>query len=159
MKTGAAEIQVSGGLISALSWLQYEMSEKHIQSLLAAESPIARRAGIAAAAIHRQNPPRALTDALVDSDPLLKARALRAVDELGLVDLHPTVRKSLNATDEGSRFCGSARHSMVWGTAWSLMTGKGGVHSLGPAGGPGPRRKCRGAPQGHVACASANSSG
>ncbi len=104
VKAGTAEIDVSRGLISALGWLPYEAAEKHIQALLAAESPIARRAGIAAMAIHRQSPRRALTDALADSDPAIKARALRAVGELGLIDLHPAVHKGLKDPDEACRF-------------------------------------------------------
>ena len=39
--------------------------------------------------VHRRNPRQALTAALAGDDPLPKARALRAVGELGLIDLLP----------------------------------------------------------------------
>jgi uncharacterized protein (TIGR02270 family) len=95
LKVGSAAPELSRGIVSALGWLPYQKAEKHIKKLLTAESPNLRRIGIAACAVHRQNPGRPLTDALSDSDPLLKARALRAVGQLGRVDLMPLLRNNL----------------------------------------------------------------
>ena len=45
-----------------------------------------------------------MTSAFGSDDPLLKARALRAAGELGLVDLHLTTRANLKAKDPVARF-------------------------------------------------------
>jgi uncharacterized protein (TIGR02270 family) len=110
VKFGTKSPEVSRGLISALGWLSYEKAEKLIRRFLESEAPAVRRVGIAASAIHRQNPRRPLEQALADADPRLRARALRAVGELGLVDHLPTVRKNLTNEDRSCRF---------W-AAWSL---------------------------------------
>src|SRR5439155_25562039 len=110
MKFGTKSPEVSRGLVSAIGWLPYEKAEKFIRRFLEAEAPAVRRVGIAASAIHRQKPRRPLEQALSHADPLLRARALRAVGELGLVDLLPTVRKNLIHEDRNCRF---------W-AAWSL---------------------------------------
>lgn len=110
VKFGTKSPEVARGLISALGWLSYDKAEKFIRRLLEAEAPAVRRLGIACSAIHRQNPRRPLEQALADADPRLRARALRTVGELGLVDLLPTVRKNLTHEDRNCRF---------W-AAWSL---------------------------------------
>src|SRR5206468_11974807 len=110
VKAGTASAEKSRGLVSALGWLSYDKAEKFIRRFLEAEAPAVRRVGIAASAIHRQNPRRPLEQALSHADPPLRARALRAVGELGLVDLLPTVRKNLTHEDRNCRF---------W-AAWSL---------------------------------------
>lgn len=92
------------GLVSALGWLSSEMAAKHVKALLASDDPARRRVGIAGAAVHRQVYRKELMAALVDRDPALRARALRAVGELGLGELHQTVRKGFTADDEACRF-------------------------------------------------------
>jgi uncharacterized protein (TIGR02270 family) len=104
IKAGAATVEKSRGLVSALGWLSYDKAEKFIRRFLEAEAPAVRGVGIAASAIHRQNPRRPLEQALTDADARLRARALRAVSELGLVDLLPTVRKNLSHEDRNCRF-------------------------------------------------------
>jgi len=61
--------------------------------------------------VHRQDPGRPLIDALADSDPLLRARALRAVGELGRVELLPYLGESLRAENIGCRY------SAAWSAA------------------------------------------
>jgi uncharacterized protein (TIGR02270 family) len=105
LKVATAAPEVARGLISALGWLSFDKASSHIKSLLAAESPIHRRVGIAASAIHRKNPGFDIIQAAFASDdPLLKARALRAVGELGLADLHIPVRANIKAKDPACRF-------------------------------------------------------
>lgn len=99
LSVAVASSDVSRGVISALGWLPYEQAEKHIQPLLAAEAPLLRRVGIAAMAIHRQNPRRALSDALADGHPLPRARAIGAVAELGRADLRSLLREHLGEKD------------------------------------------------------------
>ena len=75
---GSAEPSLARGLISALGWLTFAQAEPHIKQLLASPPWALQRVGIAASAIHRQNPGTALVSAISSTDPLLKARALRA---------------------------------------------------------------------------------
>ena len=121
LKVGSAAPELSRGIVSALGWLPYQQAEKHIKKLLTAESRDLRRIGIAACAVHRQNPGRPLTDALTDNDPLLKARALKAVGQLGRVDLMPFLRNNLVAEDEMCRFS-AAWSSALLGDAGALST-------------------------------------
>jgi len=92
------------GLNAAMGWLPYEQVETFIQELLAADSPLLRRVGIAASAIHRRTPREALAGALAAADAALRARALRAVGEMGQVDLYPAVREHLTTPDPSCRF-------------------------------------------------------
>jgi uncharacterized protein (TIGR02270 family) len=115
IKFGTTSVEASRGLVSALGWLPYDRAEKVIQRLLAAEAPAVLRVGIAASAVHRQNPRRALDNALPHADPLLKARALRAVGELGLVDYLPTTRKNLTNENPSCRFWAAWTLALVSG--------------------------------------------
>jgi uncharacterized protein (TIGR02270 family) len=104
LSVGTASPDVSRGLVSALGWLSYEQAGKYIQQLFTTESPDLRRIGIAAHAVHRQEPGRSLVDALSDADPLLKAQGLRAVGQLGRVDLVAALRSHLQDDDIKCRF-------------------------------------------------------
>jgi uncharacterized protein (TIGR02270 family) len=80
-----------------------------IRTLVASPEPARRRVGIAASALLRQDPGRPLIDAAGDADPLLAARALRALGELGKAD-PGLFQKSFDAKDPEIRFwaCWSA---------------------------------------------------
>jgi uncharacterized protein (TIGR02270 family) len=108
--TAAKNPEVTSGVISALGWLPYSQAQPHIQSLLTSPLANARVLGIAASAIHRVDPGLALTEAIFADDKLLRARALRAVGELGRLDLMPRMRTGLNDPDERARFA----------AAWSI---------------------------------------
>jgi uncharacterized protein (TIGR02270 family) len=75
-------------------------------------SPQQKRVGIAACAAHRQHPGEALTYALFDDDVALKARALRAVGELGRVDLADAIRAELAIASGDER-----RYRAAWSGA------------------------------------------
>jgi uncharacterized protein (TIGR02270 family) len=116
LQTAESQPGAARGLTSALGWPAYEQAATRIKALLAAESTVLRRVGIAAAAVHRKNPGAAvLQTAFASDDPLLKARALRATGELGLVDLHISARANLKAQDPACRFWAA------WSTA--LLSG------------------------------------
>ena len=105
IEVGTATPEASRGLISALGWLPYPQASKTIKTLLAAESTAGLRAGLAAMAVHRKNPgPPALQKAFASDDPLLKARALRAVGELGLINVQITALATTKAKDPACRF-------------------------------------------------------
>ncbi len=104
VKVTAAGPDPARELVSALGWLPFEQAKPFIQQFLESESPALRRVGLATAAIHRREPPLALAHFLSDPDPQVRARALRAVGELGRVDYHHTVKNHYAADDPHVRF-------------------------------------------------------
>jgi uncharacterized protein (TIGR02270 family) len=104
LEVGSASRELSRGLVSALGWLPYQHAEKYIQQLLTAEPSDLRRIGIAAYAVHRREPGYPLTVALSGDDPWLRAQALRAVGQLGRVDLLPLLQNNLTVDNGPYRF-------------------------------------------------------
>jgi uncharacterized protein (TIGR02270 family) len=98
-------------LVAATGWLEYPTIEPIINHLLSANAVLYRRIGIAAHAIHRHDPGEALTVAVTDPDPQLRARALRAAGELRRYDLLGALRENFQSDDEACRF---------W-SAWSAV--------------------------------------
>jgi uncharacterized protein (TIGR02270 family) len=115
LQGSAGKVELARGVISALGWMEYEQAAPHIEKLCVSELRSHRRIGIAAAAVHRRDPGRALDAALNSGDRLLRARACRAVGELGRRDLVPLLQMELASSQPGCRF---------W-AAWSigLITG------------------------------------
>jgi uncharacterized protein (TIGR02270 family) len=101
--------ELSKGVISARGWIVYEQVSLHIERLLRSESPIIQRVGLAAKAVHRKDPGPVLQTMLISSDVGLRARALKAVGELGRRNLASVVSSSLSAEDT----------SLRWWAAWS----------------------------------------
>ena len=96
--------ELSKGLISAFGWMPFEQAAPHAQRLLAADSPLKRLIGLAAYAVHRQDPGAPLKEALSSPDLSLKARALKAVGELGKANLLPFVKSNLAVEDLTCRY-------------------------------------------------------
>jgi len=92
------------GAVSALGWMPFKQAAPHAELLSAVESPIRRLIGLAAFAVHRQDPGFALKEAIGSSDLLLKARALKAVGELGKINLLPLVKEHLAHDDLTCRY-------------------------------------------------------
>lgn len=92
------------GLVSALGWLDWERAQPHAHALLAAEAPLLRRAGLAACAVHRQDPGPALDAALRDPDPAVAPRALRAAGELGRREALPRCLELCAADDPDTAY-------------------------------------------------------
>ena len=111
LTAGSPSLELSYALVSALNWLSYPQAQIPIQQLLNTTSPDLRRVGIAACAMHRQDPGYGLTAVLSDDDPLLKAQALRAIGELGRIDLLPVLQSQLTVGDD---LC---RYSAAWAAA------------------------------------------
>lgn len=101
--------ELSKGLISALGWITYEQVSPHIDRLLGAESPIIQYVGLAAKAVHRKDPGTGLQTMLTSGDAALRARALKAIGELGRKDLASRVSSSLSKEDP----------AVLWWAAWS----------------------------------------
>lgn len=104
VESGLKSQEHARGLISALGWLSYPQVEKQIKVLLSAEVPAVRRVGIAAMALHRQHSSQILLAGVENSDPALKARALKAVGELSGSQVLPSVRLELSSDDAGCRY-------------------------------------------------------
>jgi uncharacterized protein (TIGR02270 family) len=104
LNTGCAAPEWLAGLISALGWLDYGRIARWIGRLLGAKSPLHRTVGIAACAIHREDPGPALALAVEDPDPTLRGRALRAAGEIKRWDLRAAVSAHLDDDDERCRF-------------------------------------------------------
>jgi uncharacterized protein (TIGR02270 family) len=100
--------QLSRGLVSALGWLPAESVLPFIDRMAVAGLPSVRRVGIAASAILRRDPGAPLTDALGDEDLSLRARAAKAVGELGRMDFLPQLQSALTASDV------LVRYSAAW---------------------------------------------
>lgn len=110
LRVGCASPTTKSGLVSALGWLDYATVSPWIWRLVEAKSSVHRSVGIAACAIHREDPGPALNSSVSDSDSVLRARALRAVGELKRRDLLDQLVDHIRDEDDACRF---------W-AAWSL---------------------------------------
>lgn len=104
IEVAASLPELSRGLVSALGWLPYPRARGAIQGLTAGQSPALRRVAIAGCVAHRQDPGLGLDRALFDPDPRLRARALRAVGELGRKDRVPELLEHFKAAEPECRF-------------------------------------------------------
>ncbi|MGE3152915.1 MAG: TIGR02270 family protein [Nitrospiraceae bacterium] len=100
----AAKPELLYGMVSALGWLSFEQASPHIQPLLGSEVHLHRQIGLAACAVHRADPGQALNLAVTSRNLPLRARALKAVGELGRKDLLGAVKDHLRAEDENVRY-------------------------------------------------------
>ncbi len=115
LEPAASAPELSGGAVSALGWLPYELASPHIGALLGSEDPNLRRIGLAASVAHRRNPGDALVRALSDEDLLLRARALRAAScRASRYPPPPRMRNSSSAC-----FTGPYSGSRVTAPRWS----------------------------------------
>lgn len=110
-KHAVASPALARGLTSALGWSDASVVQSKIHALLMSESAVKRRVGLGAAALHRLRLNGPLMEALKDSDELLRARACKAVGELGRSDLMRYLQPSLAA--------GGAEACIFW-ASWSL---------------------------------------
>lgn len=117
LEAGGADMKLNESIISAFGWLTFQKAKTQLNRLCSSESPQPKRIGLAAAAIHRRDLGKPLLDALSSQDADLKARALRAVGELGRYDLVRSVTHNLSADEERVRF------SAAWSAA--LLNGDG----------------------------------
>jgi len=98
--------ETASGFISALSWLEFPIARKTLRDLLVSEAPFWRRIALAACANHRIDILNSgyLASVLNSTDTPLRARALRAVGELGHADLIPRLLDHLQDDDPQCRF-------------------------------------------------------
>src|SRR5262249_2926822 len=120
MELGASSATLSRGLVAGLGWLPFARIKPHIGVALAAELPAMRRLGIAACAIHGHYPGITLLRAILETGPLVKARALQAAGELGQGDSVHAAEDFLDSEDEAVRFAAAWSVSLRRGTSRAI---------------------------------------
>jgi uncharacterized protein (TIGR02270 family) len=110
-KQGAAE---RTGLISAFGWVEPDRLHGVVVPLLASADSDHRLIGIAACAVHLVDPGLIASNRLLDSSPLVRARALRTAGEIGYQDAAQVCAASFEDEAGGVRF---------WSTWSSVMLG------------------------------------
>lgn len=86
-------VELARGFVSALGWFPYPDVQSCVESLAASRDAIARRIGIAGAAVHRRDLGGRLDRAVAKDQPTVRPRALKAAAELGRHDLLPHCRE------------------------------------------------------------------
>jgi uncharacterized protein (TIGR02270 family) len=112
-----ADPDLSNELIAAFGWVEPKSLQGKVLGLLDSSSSFWRRIGISACMTHRVNPKDHLLAAMYDDDDLLRARAYRAIGELGLKELNLKLREGYQSTNEFCRF---------WSSWSSLLIGQHG---------------------------------
>ena len=107
--------EFSNEIVAAFGWIDAKFLQGKVMGLLVSSSPFWRRLGISVCVVHGVNPGKYIETALDDADLLLRARALRAVGELGLKEFAAKLKESLQSNDEGSCF---------WAAWSSLLIGE-----------------------------------
>jgi uncharacterized protein (TIGR02270 family) len=90
---------LSKGLTAALGWVEPASLQGVVANLLGSKVPFRQTIGIAACAMHRVDPGFASSRWMAHSDPVVRARALRAAGELGRVELVSTLARAINDPD------------------------------------------------------------
>ena len=87
------------GLASAFGWVSAANLQGITKALLNSPNPFRREIGLAACVMHHVNPGTAVVAALHDENTALRARGLRVVADLGLVDHLPACTDALADKD------------------------------------------------------------
>ena len=106
-----AKPELARGMVSALGWCTIEQALPQTQWFLSSQVHLHRQIGFAGCAVHRVDPKHALTQAVTSRNLVLRARALKAVGELGRKDLLKAVKENLGAED------GQVRYWAAWSGA------------------------------------------
>ena len=104
LQAAVAAPDAAVGVISAIGWLPFDRIKSVVAKLTASADAILKRIGIGGSAIHRQFPGPALAEAVTNPDPVLKARAIKAIGELGRLELVIPAKSHLNSPDPAVRF-------------------------------------------------------
>jgi uncharacterized protein (TIGR02270 family) len=98
------EQPVRDGLTAAFGWVEPNRLQNLVRDLLKSADSVNRLAGLTACTMHRVDPGLERGPWLSDEAPAIRARALRAVGELGLSDLAPRCRAAIDDDDPECRF-------------------------------------------------------
>ena len=111
VEAASPEPAASRALASALAWLPWKRSEAVVKPWLESPSAPLRRLAVAAFALHRKDPGPPLLKAVGDPDAAVRARAFKALGELGLVGRLPLAQRAVGDPDPGVAF------AAAWSTA------------------------------------------
>ncbi|KXU83311.1 hypothetical protein CI15_29915 [Paraburkholderia monticola] len=92
------------GLIAAFGWVSGQRLVGLVSRMLRSSNPFRRMVGMAACAMHRVDPGKSLETAIVDPEPVVRAKALQVAGDLGRDDLLPFCVSSLDDADARCRF-------------------------------------------------------
>ncbi|HEY0585100.1 MAG TPA: TIGR02270 family protein [Pseudoduganella sp.] len=92
------------GLAGALGWVSSQFLQGTVKELLASHSPFRRWIGLVTCVMHQVALGQTHEVLLESSDTVLRARALRAVGELGRTELRPRCEEHLNDAVGACRF-------------------------------------------------------
>jgi uncharacterized protein (TIGR02270 family) len=106
------------GLEGAFGWLARDQLQGMVVSLLGTEDAFRRTVGIAACSMHRVDPGLVSARRVSDANPLVRARALRTVGEIGCDEAVPACAAAMRDTDPECRF---------WAAWSSVLLGDRGV--------------------------------
>ena len=98
------DVELQRALCSALGWIEFHQSAAPAKKILDADPAFLKRIGLSIYAIHRQDVGSTLATYILDPDPLIRSRALKAAGELGRNDLLAMVVDSFGDEDEKCRF-------------------------------------------------------
>jgi len=127
----AEDSKAARGIVSAMGWIPFTRVRPILPGLLAGRCPAPMVwLGIAGCAVHRQDPGHVLGYALVSSSERVRARALRAVGELGRADHIADLRVTMTDPSEVCRYW-AAWSAALFGEAkaadvlWAFAAGGG----------------------------------
>ena len=92
------------GICSAFGWVNPATLKSTVSNLLVSHEPLHRRIGLTACALHRVDPGFASARMFADTEPAVRARALRAAGECGRTELLATCHQGLADTNTDCRF-------------------------------------------------------
>jgi len=135
LDAGTATPELERGLVSAIGWLPPKKADRLIKALLASDSKPRRRVGVGGAAIRRLDFEKEFLAAVKDNDPLLRARGLRAIAEMGMTKHAALFPRYLDAVDP------AVGYAAAWGGA--LVSGDPAAVAALQAFATSPGRKSR----------------
>ncbi|HET8746187.1 MAG TPA: HEAT repeat domain-containing protein, partial [Ramlibacter sp.] len=116
----AAVPEAQRGLLSAFGWVSAGSLQGIVRTLLASGDAQRRTLGLAACRLHQVDPGTALTQAVDDQQPLLRAEGWRAAGELGRANLLPAALAALDDPDPAVAFA-AARCACLLGDRASAL--------------------------------------
>jgi uncharacterized protein (TIGR02270 family) len=121
IQVGSQSVELSRGIVSALAWENNENTQTLIKRLLKAQHPLVQRVGVGAAAVTRNDLDQQLSGFIENESVLVRARALKAVGELGRKDLLDACLQQTKDENEHCRFW-AAWSSTLLGNSQSALS-------------------------------------
>lgn len=97
LDTGIKNRELLRSLTSAISWIDYKDTRQYVESFWFETDPVLQQLGIASAAIYRKDiPDEVLIRAINNENIYLKSRAIKALGELGKLNMLQYLQNSFN---------------------------------------------------------------